>query len=120
MSKADRIVLDIELADGRTFANVAITNPVMVEYDTERKRMGYPTHKDAPMFYMTYLAWAQLCKNGDYPREDTTQAVKGAKRPSTFPDFRDRDCLYLDNVEHQDQGDDADPLTQSDQGEDDV
>lgn len=84
--------LHIELSDGATFEST-ISNRAMVDYDFERVAKKWPPATEAPMVWLTFLAYRQLTHDGILPVD------------CTFKSFREDLCEYVEK--HSD--DDADP-----------
>lgn len=51
---------------------VQTDNRDLTGYDLARSRMKWPTSKDAPMFWITWLAWHALRRVGQYAGEFDT------------------------------------------------
>lgn len=79
-----KMLLDVELADGTTYEDLAITNRCMVEYDFERNKLQWPKAEDSPFLWLTYLAYRQLVHNGVV--ESTVK----------FKTFREDMCVDID------------------------
>lgn len=79
-----KLVIDVELADGTTHADLAISNRAMVDFDFERNQMKWPDAQAAPFLWLTYLAWRQLGYDGELDK-----AVK-------FRTFREELCVDID------------------------
>lgn len=77
-----RVIVDVELEDGRTFKGLRVKNPALVAYDLERTSKKWPDARDAPMLWRTFIAWRQLVNDGEYTGD--------------FKAFRDRDCAEID------------------------
>jgi hypothetical protein len=107
MTTDKRLIVDVQLADGQTFEGLIITNPAMVEWDFTAPKMGWPSHKDAPMLYTTFLVWAQLVHNGVVEKTDPANPKR-----TSFERFRTVDCLHIADTDDVDlvEGDaDRDP-----------
>lgn len=83
-----RIIVNVELADGRTFEGLRIKNPALVAYDLERVSKKWESPSEVPMFWRTFIAWRQLVNQGDYTGD--------------FKAFREVDCEEIDQVEGED------------------
>ena len=95
----ERINLAVTLADDPdTQHRFTVTNPAMVKFDLDRVKYKWPTHKEAPSLFVTYLAWSTMVELGMYPA-----MVEGK---GSFPKFRDHDALH---VEDDDDGEKVDP-----------
>jgi hypothetical protein len=90
-----RIILYVELADGGTFDALTINNRAMVDYDFERAAKKWPPATEAPILWLTFLAYRQLIH-------------AGIVNPDvTFKAFREDLCTFVDKLK--DLEDDADP-----------
>jgi hypothetical protein len=90
MTADKRLIVDVQLSDGRTYDGLVITNPAMVEWDFTAPKMGWPSHKDAPMLYTTFLVWAQLVHQGELDKAD-----KANPKRTTFEAFRTTLCQHI-------------------------
>jgi hypothetical protein len=54
-----RVVMD----DGAVFEEVQTRNTDMVQYDLDRPRRKWPSGQEAPMLWLTYLAWKALLRD---------------------------------------------------------
>lgn len=100
MSQVRRIVLDVELDDGRTFPGLRVRNPALVAYDLERVSKKWESPSEVPMFWRTFIAWRQLVNQGDYTGD--------------FKTFRETDCVEIDQTEGHEEGEEVDPTTPAD------
>src|SRR5215471_16219668 len=87
---ADPIVLEtptltVVLDDGRTLS-VQATNPDYIRWDRTAAKHGWPTLRNAPFLWMTFLAWSALRRTGQI-----AEAV-------TWEDFSDRMCLQVSSA----------------------
>src|SRR5690349_14662754 len=95
-----KMLLDVELADGTTHEDLAITNRCLVEFDFERSKLQWPKAEDSPFLWLTFLAYRQLVHNG-------------AVEPSVkFKTFREDMCVDIDRKD-KDRKPDADPTPQA-------
>lgn len=101
---ADAIVLDVWMrgtqpGDPPSFT-VTVENPAIVRWDLEAGKRGFPPKKQAKQLYGTFLAWAQLVQQGDYPG-----TIPGERRGSTdrssWRQFHEADCIFVAAVPEQ-------------------
>lgn len=91
----NRVKVGIQLADGREWPELTINNHALVEWDLTRGKNGWPAFKDAPMLWLTFLAWQQLVDQGEYPRTVDNPAGPKAKPLLSFGQFREVDCVAI-------------------------
>lgn len=92
-----RIQVSVTMSNGTT-VDLDVPNPALVRWDFDRAKMNWPTPEQAPMLFTTYLAWATMVFNGQYPETlPADPGVKGGKPVSSFRQFRDFDCLHVDD-----------------------
>lgn len=96
----NRVRLHVQMKGDAEPRTITVTNPAMVRWDFDRQKFNWPKHDQAPTLYATYLAWATLVDLGEYPAE-TPPAVKGGKATPSFAQFRDEDCLHLDDADEE-------------------
>ena len=74
----ERLELDVELKDGTEHV-IRITNPSMVAFDRARATRDWPSSEDAPILWMTFLAWHHMKAAGliscDLKQFETTECV---------------------------------------------
>jgi|SRR5262245_25442401 len=74
--------LKVVLEDGRALT-VQATNPDYIRWDRTAAKHGWPTLRQAPFMWMTFLAWSALRRTGQI-----ADAV-------TWEEFSDRMCLQV-------------------------
>lgn len=84
MSEVQRMLVNVEMADGIVHEKLRIRNPALVAFDFERTAKGWPDAAAAPMLWQTFVTWRQLKNDGRYLED--------------FPTFRDKDCAEVDVV----------------------
>jgi hypothetical protein len=52
------------IRDGHDPLDLQVINPDLVRWDTTRGRHRWPTMKDGPHLWMTFLAWAAATRTG--------------------------------------------------------
>lgn len=99
MADTPRIVsphLAVTLDDG-TVLDVQTQNPDLIRWEKTQAKHGWPKAQDAPMTWLTFIAWAALRRESAIPAELTWE---------TFSDTR---CLGVQNLTaDQDDDDDQD------------
>jgi hypothetical protein len=100
MADAPRLVsphLAVTLDDG-TVLDVQTANPDLVRYERTAARHKWPPATQAPMTWLTFLAWAALRREAQIPADLTWEA------------FADTRCLSVENLtgDDDDQDDDDD------------
>lgn len=63
------VVVDTGSAEGYTQYDVQTDNRDLVRYDLMKARKGWPTQREAPIVFMTAVAWAALKREG-YTTDD--------------------------------------------------
>ncbi len=91
----NRVKVGVQLADGREWPDLTINNHALVEWDLTRGKNGWPPFKDAPMLWLTFLAWQQLVDQGEYPRTVDNPSGPKAKPLPSFGQFREHDCVAI-------------------------
>lgn len=71
---------DVTLVGGEQL-HLDIINPDMVRWDMTAPTHRWPSMKEAPMLWATFVTWAAAKRSGVYP--------------GTFEDWRDRDALVV-------------------------
>lgn len=73
-----RIEVTVELNDGSTH-DLAIANPSLVAWDRTRATRKWPKVDDAPILWMTFIAWHHMKAHGlvdcDYTEFEETLCV---------------------------------------------
>lgn len=96
MSGIKDIRLTITLADGRQFEDLPIKNHALVQWDRTRQRNGWPQMEDAKFLWTTFCAWQTLVDMDEYPElMDNPKNPKG-HRVSSFQQFENVDCAFID------------------------
>jgi hypothetical protein len=60
--------------DDSAVYDVQTHNPDLVAWDRERNQRKWPTAQDAPLMWLTYLAWRALKREGAVPSDTTFDA----------------------------------------------
>lgn len=63
---APRLVVVVEQGDQLVEFTTQTDNRDHVRWDMTRGRKNWPTGQDAPMLWMTFLAWSALVRAGDF------------------------------------------------------
>ena len=66
MNGISRHTITVELAGRDEPLTVVTANPDLVQWDETRARKGWPTMTDAPMLWMTFLAWHAARRLGHF------------------------------------------------------
>lgn len=74
--------LTVVLKDTEEPLEVQAINPDLIRFETEQQKRGLRSSEDAPLTWMTFLAWAALTREGRYTKD--------------WQEFKLTDCLQLD------------------------
>jgi hypothetical protein len=82
----ERIKLDVELSDGSVH-HLVIGNPSLVSWDRTRSQFQWPTATDAPILWLTYIAWHHM------------KATKAIPDDVKFKTFEEELCAAVDEAD---------------------
>lgn len=67
----------VTLDDGNEY-DIQTDNRDMVQFDLKRGRYGWPSMQEAPMLWVTVLAWSCMTREGKISKDDSVE--KGINR----------------------------------------
>lgn len=90
----NRIEIRVELDDG-TIHDLEVANPSLVAWDRHRARHKWPTTEEAPILWMTFIAWHHMKARGLIACD--------------YADFEEKRCLSVDGGEEEVEQDPTQP-----------
>lgn len=93
-----RLILAVEMKDGKQYPELVITNTALVEWDLARHRHHWPAGDELPFLWMSYLAFHQLKLDGDY-RGKWSEFQADVRHTQTIPDPLDPKQAKTDDVD---------------------
>ena len=96
MAKIERPTFAVELPAGAPAMRVTATNADLVAFDLTRAKHSWPSMRDAPFLWQTFVAWHALRRTGRLASDG---------KPLTFDAFRDTAEVEADP----DESEEADP-----------